>query len=74
MRTLTVYGDGDVVLHTEEIEVGGESRSARRVTRHCGKLVLSTPGARVVLQTKRGLEDRVIVKKGDEYYTRAVRS
>lgn len=68
-RTLTVYGDDDKVLHTEEIEVGS-SKSGRRVSTKCGKLVTNTPGARVVVVTARGAEDRIIVKKGEAYYTR----
>lgn len=71
MATLTVFGPDGAELHQEEITTG-KAINARRVTRACGKLVENTPGARVVVTTKRGKEDRKIVKKSENYYTREV--
>jgi hypothetical protein len=69
MATLTVYGVNDEVLHEEEIKTGS-AQSARRVTKKGACVALDTPGARVVVVTKRGAEDRKIVKINDQYFTR----
>ena len=69
MATLKVINVEGAVIHQEEIATG-KAVNARRVTRACGRLVESTPGARVVVTTKRGQEDRKIIKRSDNYYTR----
>jgi stress response protein YsnF len=69
MATLTVYGVNDEVLHEEEIKTGS-AQSARRVTKKGARVALDTPGARVVVATKRGDEDRKIVEINGQYFTR----
>jgi len=69
MALLTVYGVNDEVLHEEDIKTGS-AKSARRVTKKGARVALDTPGARVVVATKRGQEARRIVEISGKYFTR----